>query len=107
LGYTIILLVEKIIFDNSHDKKRDNEKSRDYIELEKINNNDVSYKSPEIKLYNINNNFNISLESIAEAPVVPKGDRRESRSKTTKELKSPFPKPKGLSNKIATNVIMI
>ena len=99
LGYTVILLVEKILFDNHHEHK--DKQENNYIELEKLNNNDT-YKSPEVKLYNINNNFNISLESIVEQP----DHKEDKRSKTTKELKSPFPNIKKRNTKISSNVII-
>jgi hypothetical protein len=83
LGYTVILLVEKIIFDTNNEKKKENN-DKEYIELEKIN---ETYKSPEIKLVNINNNFNISLESIAEQP---DKERKKSKSRTVKDNRSPF-----------------
>jgi hypothetical protein len=97
LGYTVILLVEKILFDNQHEHK-DKHSDKEFIEMEKLNNNEA-YKSPDVKLFNINNNFNISLESIIEQP-----DHKDNKFKTTKELKSPFPHVKKRNTKISSHV---
>lgn len=68
-GYTLILLLEKIIFDShsdgkSHDHGTHVKRNSKQMEQDRVHELKSTLKGPEIKLININNNYNISLDTL-------------------------------------------
>lgn len=114
MGYTLILFIEKVLFDSTHthehkhdvscqdnskketmikefdslpDKYNSPDKSQCVYDYERSNKKPLSFKNEPIRVYNINNNINIQLEGIKEEGIVNEPtERKRTKSFENKNI---------------------